>query len=76
LKITTKYFTLLFGVFIITSMTMLTSFFITTLNVGLKWQFFEVWLHSISFAISFNLPIGLAMSILTRKMLIRVVVQN
>jgi hypothetical protein len=26
----------------------------------LKWQPFEVWLHSFSFAISFSLPIGLA----------------
>jgi Protein of unknown function (DUF2798) len=66
LKLTSRY---LFGIIIITSMTLLTSFFITTLNVGLKWQLFEVWLRSFSFAISFSLPIGLAMSILTRKML-------
>ena len=60
----------------ITSMTLLTSFFITALNIGLKWQLFEVWSGSFSFAISLSLPIGLAMSVITRKMLSRVVVQS
>jgi hypothetical protein len=60
----------------ITSMTFLTSFFITVLNIGLKWQLFEVWLRSFSLAISLSLPIGLAISVITRKMLSRVVVQS
>jgi hypothetical protein len=69
MKASTNHFNILFGVIMITSMTLLTSLLVTTLNVGLHWHLFEIWLRSFAIAISFSLPVGLAMSIITRKIL-------
>ncbi len=69
MKASTDHFNFLFGVIMITSMTLLTSLLITTLNVGLHWHLFGIWLRSFAIAISFSLPVGLAMSIITRKIL-------
>ena len=69
MKSSTSHFNFLFGVIMITSMTLLTSLLVTSLNVGLHWHLFGIWLRSFAIAISFSLPVGLAMSIITRKIL-------
>ena len=67
MKISRKYYTVLFGSLVSIAMSFFMSLVLTTINVGLGPNFWEIWL--IAFTVSFlvGLPISLIIIPIVRK---------
>jgi len=72
MKIKRKYDGLLFALFVSIIMSLIMSFALTLINVGLIPNFFMIWLKSFGISFAVALPISLIIVPLIRKLLDRI----
>lgn len=69
MKIKRKYYGLLFALFVSIIMSLIMSFALTLINVGLVPHFLMIWLKSFGISLAVALPISLIIVPLIRKLL-------